>query len=170
MKNYKELNDVDAKRFFCFVEKIQEIKGNYPDNSDFFIDHSNDEVVGYVRSDDKMEEIFRYPDFLIDESPNVNKETSKDYHLKEGDIKQSQIIEIDQNDSPELFEIVDLKYSPILKELLTMYISRQYEENARFGDYYLMAEYELLKRDGKLELLFIEERLTNILNQDDDDE
>lgn len=99
----------------------------------------------------------------FDGNNNLNGVTSQES-------SSQKIIEIDYNDSPELFEIVDLKYSPILKELLKMYISRQYEENARFGDYYLMAEYNSLKRDGKLELLFIEERLTNILNQEDDDE
>jgi hypothetical protein len=156
MINYKELNEVDAKRFFCFIEKIKDIKGNYPENSKFFIDHSNGEVVGFVRkTGDKLEEIFRYPEFLIDNSSHYD------------DVDK---IELNYNDSPELLVVTDLKYSPMLKELLIMYVSRQYEENARYENYYLMAEYELLKGDNKLDLLFIEERLTNILNSDELDE
>jgi hypothetical protein len=166
MINYKQLNDIDAKRFFCFIERIEEIKGNYPENSEFFIDHSNDEVVGYLRkSDGQLEEIFRYPDFLIDNTSNEIAESIESIHCDNDDK-----IELSYNDSPELLEVTDLKFSPMLKELLIMYVSRQYEENARYEDYYLMAEYELLKRDNKLDLLFIEERLTNILNSDNQDE
>jgi hypothetical protein len=84
--------------------------------------------------------------------------------------EQNENVGLNNDKANELLEVTDLKYSPMLKELLIMYVSRQYEENARYENYYLMAEYELLKRDNKLDLLFIEERLTNILNSDEQDE
>jgi hypothetical protein len=61
-------------------------------------------------------------------------------------------------------EITELNYNPLLKELLVLYISRVYEENAIFDDYHLLAEYHLLLRDNKLHLLFEEEKFTSYMN------
>lgn len=63
-------------------------------------------------------------------------------------------------------QVTDLKHSPILKELLTMYISRKYEENARYDDWHLFEEYKLLERNNELNELFKEECLTNRLNDE----
>lgn len=63
-------------------------------------------------------------------------------------------------------EVTDLKHSPRLKELLIMYVSRQYEENARFDDWHLFEEYKLLKRNNQLDELFKEECFTNRMNDE----
>ena len=63
-------------------------------------------------------------------------------------------------------EVTDLNHSPRLKELLIMYISRKYEENARFDDWHLFEEYKLLKKYNELDELFKEECLTNRLNDE----
>ncbi len=63
-------------------------------------------------------------------------------------------------------EIKDFKYSPALKELLVKYVSRKYEECAMFDDYHLLAEYNLLKDNNNLHLLFEEEWFTGYMNDD----
>lgn len=64
-------------------------------------------------------------------------------------------------------KVTDLKHSPKLTELLIMYISRKYEENAIFDEWHLFEEYKLLERNNELNELFKEECLTNRLNDDD---
>ena len=61
-------------------------------------------------------------------------------------------------------EITDLTQNPILKGLLLDYCIRIYEEDAITDDYHLMMEYSLLKRENRLNDLFIEEKLINYLN------
>lgn len=61
-------------------------------------------------------------------------------------------------------EVTDLSHSPKLKELLIMYISRKYEEDAIFDEWHLFQEYIWLKNNCKLDELFKEECLTNRLN------
>lgn len=63
-------------------------------------------------------------------------------------------------------EITDFKYSPALRELLVKYVSRQYEESAEFDDYHLIAEYNYLKNNNELHLLFEEEWFTTYMNDD----
>ncbi|WP_396150891.1 hypothetical protein [Flavobacterium sp.] len=63
-------------------------------------------------------------------------------------------------------KVTDLKHSPKLTELLIMYISRKYEENAIFDEWHLFQEYKLLERNNKLNELFKEECLTNRLNDE----
>ena len=63
-------------------------------------------------------------------------------------------------------EIRDFKYNPDLRNLLVNYVSRQYEEDALFDDYYLLAEYNLLKRDNNIHLLFEEEWFTGYMNDE----
>jgi hypothetical protein len=58
-------------------------------------------------------------------------------------------------------EITDLNDNPILRKLLTDYCIRMYEEDAITDDDHLMMEYFLLKRENKLNDLFIEEKLLN---------
>ncbi len=62
--------------------------------------------------------------------------------------------------------VTDLKHSPKLTELLIMYISRKYEENAIFDERHLFEEYKLLERNNELNELFKEECLTNRLNDE----
>jgi hypothetical protein len=61
-------------------------------------------------------------------------------------------------------EIKDLAYNPLLKELLIKYISRQYEEDGLFDEYHLLAEYNHLKNENSLHLLFEEEWFTSYMN------
>lgn len=61
-------------------------------------------------------------------------------------------------------EITDLNDNPILRKLLTDYCIRMYEEDAITDEYHLMMEYYLLKRENRLNELFIEEKLINYLN------
>lgn len=56
-------------------------------------------------------------------------------------------------------EITNLKHNPILRKLLTDYCIRIYEEDAITDDNHLMMEYYLLKREDRLNDLFIEEKL-----------
>jgi hypothetical protein len=65
-------------------------------------------------------------------------------------------------------EITKLDFTPELKELLREYCYAIYEENACTDEYHLLAEYNLLKRDNKLHLLFelshFNNRMTNEYN------
>jgi hypothetical protein len=63
-------------------------------------------------------------------------------------------------------QVTDLEHSPKLKELLIMYISRRYEEDAIFDDWHLYQEYVWLKDNNQLDELFKEECLTNRLNDE----
>ena len=63
-------------------------------------------------------------------------------------------------------EVTNLEHSPKLKELLTMYVSRKYEEDAQYDDWHLLQEYSWLKNNNKLDELFKEECLTNRLNDE----
>jgi len=65
-------------------------------------------------------------------------------------------------------EILNLELTPLLKELLKIYVSRVYEENGIYDDYHLIAEYYLLKRNNNLHLLFEEEQFTNYINREYD--
>lgn len=64
-------------------------------------------------------------------------------------------------------QVTDLNHSPKLKELLKMYVSRKYQEDARFDEWHLFEEYKLLERNNELNELFKEECLTNRLNYED---
>jgi hypothetical protein len=61
-------------------------------------------------------------------------------------------------------EINNLNHNPILRELLTNYVIRMYEEDSITDDEHLMMEYHLLIRDNRLNDLFLEENLNNYLN------
>ena len=61
-------------------------------------------------------------------------------------------------------EITNLNHNPILRELLTNYVIRMYEEDSITDDEHLMMEYHLLIRDNRLNDLFLEENLNNYLN------
>ncbi len=63
-------------------------------------------------------------------------------------------------------QVTDLNHSPKLKELLKMFVSRRYEEDALFDDWHLFEEYKLLKKHNELDELFKEECLTNRLNDE----
>ncbi len=63
-------------------------------------------------------------------------------------------------------EVTNLDHSPKLKELLIMYVSRKYEEDAQYDDWHLFQEYSWLKNNNKLDELFKEECLTNRLNDE----
>ena len=63
-------------------------------------------------------------------------------------------------------KVTDLNHSPMLKELLIMYVSRKYEENARYDDWHLFQEYIWLRDNNLLNELFQEECLTNRLNDE----
>jgi hypothetical protein len=63
-------------------------------------------------------------------------------------------------------KVTNLDHSPKLKELLIMYISRKYEEDAQYDEWYLFQEYSWLKYNNKLDELFKEECLTNRLNDE----
>jgi hypothetical protein len=58
-------------------------------------------------------------------------------------------------------ELENLNNSPILKYLLFQYIGAEYEENADYSEDSLWAEYLLLKRNGQLNRLFVQEVLYN---------
>lgn len=60
-------------------------------------------------------------------------------------------------------EITNLDNSPLLKELLIMYVTRQYEKNAELDDWHLLQEYSWLKNNNQLDELFKEECLKNSL-------
>ncbi len=64
-------------------------------------------------------------------------------------------------------QVTDLNHSPKLKELLKIYVSRKYQEDARFDEWHLFEEYKLLERNNELNELFKEECLTNRLNYED---
>lgn len=51
-------------------------------------------------------------------------------------------------------EITNLEFAPELKVLLIEYCYAIYEENAEIDDYHLFAEYNLLKTNNELHLLF----------------
>ena len=63
-------------------------------------------------------------------------------------------------------EVTNLDHSAMLKELLRMYISRKYQEDALYDDWHLFQEYSWLKNNNKLDELFKEECLTNRLNDE----
>ena len=63
-------------------------------------------------------------------------------------------------------EVTNLDHSPMLKELLIMYISRKYEEDAIFDEWHLFQEYIWLKNNNQLDELFKEECLTNRLDDE----
>jgi hypothetical protein len=63
-------------------------------------------------------------------------------------------------------QVTDLNHSTKLKELLIMYVSRKYEEDAKYDDWHLFEEYKLLKKYNELDELFKEECLTNRLNDE----
>ena len=63
-------------------------------------------------------------------------------------------------------QVTDLNHSPKLKELLIMYISRKYEEDAIFNEWHLYEEYKWLNENNELDKLFKEECLTNRLNDE----
>ena len=64
-------------------------------------------------------------------------------------------------------EIINLNHNPILRELLTNYVLRMYEEDSNTDDDHLLMEYNLLIRENRLNDLFIEEKLINYLNDGD---
>lgn len=64
-------------------------------------------------------------------------------------------------------EINNLNHNPILRELLTNYVLRMYEEDSNTDDDHLLMEYNLLIRENRLNDLFIEEKLINYLNDGD---
>ena len=45
-------------------------------------------------------------------------------------------------------QVTDLNHSPKLKELLIMYISRKYEEDAIFNEWHLYEEYKWLNENN----------------------
>ena len=61
-------------------------------------------------------------------------------------------------------EINNLNHSPILRELLTNYVIRIYEEDCITDDEHLLMEYKLLLNENRLNDLFVEEKLINYLN------
>lgn len=63
-------------------------------------------------------------------------------------------------------EVTNLDHSALLKELLIMYISRKYQEDAVYDDWHLFQEYSWLRNNNKLDELFKEECLTNRLNDE----
>jgi hypothetical protein len=63
-------------------------------------------------------------------------------------------------------QVTDLNHSPILKQLLINYISRKYGEDAQYDDWYLFQEYIWLKNNNLLNELFMEECLTNRLDNE----
>jgi hypothetical protein len=63
-------------------------------------------------------------------------------------------------------EVTNLDHSPKLKELLIMYISRKYENDAIFDDWHLFQEYIWLKNNNLIDELFKEDCLTNRLNDE----
>lgn len=66
-----------------------------------------------------------------------------------------------------MIEIKDFKHNPTLRSLLVNYCIRIYEEDAIIDDWHLWQEYNLLKRNNELHLLFEEEYLINYLNDGD---
>ncbi len=66
-------------------------------------------------------------------------------------------------------EQIDLTKMPLLKALLTNYVLFNYEDCADTSDEYLEMEYYLLKRENRLQDLFVQELLDNsggILGED----
>ena len=63
-------------------------------------------------------------------------------------------------------EVTNLDHSAMLKELLRMYLSRKYQEDALYDDWHLFQEYSWLENNNKLDELFKEECLTNRLNDE----
>lgn len=66
-------------------------------------------------------------------------------------------------------EKIELSKMPLLKGLLTNYVLFNYEDCADTSDEYLEMEYYLLKRENRLQDLFVQELLDNsggILGQD----
>ena len=63
-------------------------------------------------------------------------------------------------------QVTNLNNSPDLKQLLKMYVSRKYEEEAQFDDWHLFQEYIWLRNNNKLDELFQEECLTNRLKDE----
>ena len=63
-------------------------------------------------------------------------------------------------------ELTNLDDSPLLKELLIMYVTRQYEKKAELDDWHLLQEYNWLKKNNQLNELFIEEALTNSMKDE----
>lgn len=61
---------------------------------------------------------------------------------------------------------INLNNNPMLRELLKLYISIKYENEATYDDYGLFKEYVWLKDNNKLNELFIKE---NLLNRMDDE-
>jgi hypothetical protein len=61
----------------------------------------------------------------------------------------------------ENYELANLDNSPILTFLLMNYISNTYQENAEYTPEVLWAEYQLLKKNNQLNLLFVQEGLDN---------
>jgi hypothetical protein len=57
--------------------------------------------------------------------------------------------------------IQTIEFMPLLKNLLKNYISLNYEENADYSNFSLVAEYHLLVRINKLNDLFDAELLTS---------
>ena len=63
-------------------------------------------------------------------------------------------------------QVTNLNNSPDLEQLLKMYVSRKYEEEAQFDDWHLFQEYIWLRNNNKLDELFQEECLTNRLKDE----
>lgn len=73
----------DARRYYCIIQEIEEKANNFPSDSEFFIAHEKNEVIVLVKSNDKqLTEIFRYPDFLVDEPLRIPNLTYSPYLKK----------------------------------------------------------------------------------------
>lgn len=60
-----------------------------------------------------------------------------------------------------MIEITNFENNPKLKVLLIDYMNRIYENEAIYDDDYLLKEYNYLKNNNELDLLFIEENINN---------
>ncbi len=61
-------------------------------------------------------------------------------------------------------DFTNFDYNPILRQLLVDYCLRIYEGDAILDDWHLWQEYLLLRRENRLNDLFVEECLVNQLN------
>lgn len=66
----------------------------------------------------------------------------------------------------ENLEEINLDLTPMTRELLINYISINYEENADYCEESLIAELLLLKREDRLEQLFLAESMSNYYQLD----
>ena len=66
----------------------------------------------------------------------------------------------------ENLEEINLDLTPMTRQLLINYVSINYEENADYCEESLRAELLLLKREDRLEQLFLAESMSNYYQQD----